>query len=77
MGRNSIKGSSNCYYPLIVDSKRKDCTVFYGGDFFMKNSKDEEEPEVFQELFSDIKEVSNHMIRFHENKFVMLAYMIV
>lgn len=33
----------------------------------------EEEPELFQELFSDIKEISNHMIRFHDNQFTLIA----
>ncbi|QHA38754.1 hypothetical protein D5E69_23270 (plasmid) [Rossellomorea marisflavi] len=34
--------------------------------------EEEEEPEPFQELFSDIREISNHMIRFNNNKFVMV-----
>lgn len=33
----------------------------------------DEEPELFQELFSDLKEISNHMIRFHDNQFTLIA----
>lgn len=36
-------------------------------------SEEEEEPAAFRELFSDLKEISNHMIRYHDNKFVMMC----
>jgi hypothetical protein len=36
-------------------------------------SEEEEEPEAFREMFSDIKEVSSHMIRYQDNKFVMMC----
>ncbi|MGE6755913.1 hypothetical protein ACQKFO_21165 [Rossellomorea sp. NPDC071047] len=34
---------------------------------------EEEEPDLFRELFSDVKEITHHMIRFQNNKFVMLC----
>ena len=33
----------------------------------------EQEPHLFQELFENIKDVSNHMLRFHDNSFTMIA----
>lgn len=33
----------------------------------------EEEPDPFRELFKDIKEINSHMMRYNNNKFVMLA----
>ncbi|MFC0273744.1 hypothetical protein ACFFIX_20365 [Metabacillus herbersteinensis] len=39
-----------------------------------KHSVDiEQEPKVFQELVQDIKEINNHMIRYKDNRFVLLA----
>lgn len=38
-----------------------------------KAEDEEEEPAPFQELFPDIKEIANHMIRFHDNRFVMMC----
>jgi hypothetical protein len=36
-------------------------------------SEEEEEPAAFRELFSDIREISSHMIRYQDNKFVMMC----
>jgi hypothetical protein len=33
----------------------------------------EEEPKLFEELFEEIKDISNHMIRFHDNSFTLIA----
>ncbi|WP_246277413.1 hypothetical protein [Neobacillus endophyticus] len=33
----------------------------------------EEEPDPFREMFKDIKEINSHMVRFNNNKFVMIA----
>jgi len=33
----------------------------------------DQEPNVFQDLFNDIKEINNHMIRHHDNTFVLMA----
>lgn len=33
----------------------------------------EEEPQLFQELFDDIKDISNHMIRFNDNSFTLIG----
>lgn len=33
----------------------------------------DQEPDAFRELFKDIKEIDNHMIRYHHNRFVMIA----
>lgn len=33
----------------------------------------DQEPNVFQDLLNDIKEINNHMIRFHDNTFMLIA----
>lgn len=33
----------------------------------------EDEPKLFQELFDEVKDISNHMIRFNDNSFTMIA----
>ncbi|MGN7299102.1 hypothetical protein [Ferdinandcohnia sp. SAFN-114] len=33
----------------------------------------DQEPNVFQDLLKDIKEINNHMIRYHDNTFVLMA----
>jgi hypothetical protein len=33
----------------------------------------EQEPNLFQELFQDIKDISNHMIRFNDNSFTLIG----
>ncbi|MCM3216737.1 hypothetical protein M3612_19820 [Niallia taxi] len=33
----------------------------------------EQEPNLFEELFSDVRDVTTHMIRFHDNSFTMIA----
>lgn len=38
-----------------------------------ENTLNEQDPEVFRSLFSDVKEISNHMIRYNNNRFVLLA----
>lgn len=38
-----------------------------------KKGYEETEAQPFQDLFSDIKEFSHHMIHYHDNKFVMLC----
>jgi hypothetical protein len=33
----------------------------------------EQEPQLFEELFENMKDISNHMIRFHDNSFTLIA----
>lgn len=33
----------------------------------------EQVPQLFEELFEDVKDISNHMIRFHDNSFTLIA----
>lgn len=33
----------------------------------------EEEPQLFEELFTEMKDISNHMVQFHDNTFTMIA----
>lgn len=33
----------------------------------------EQEPNLFEELFSDVRDVTTHLIRFHDNSFTMIA----
>lgn len=47
---------------------------------FKKTSKNKgkkvdslQEPEIFRNLFSDVKEISNHMIRYKNNRFVLVS----
>ncbi|MCM3443612.1 MULTISPECIES: hypothetical protein [Metabacillus] len=38
-----------------------------------QGGESEEEPDPFREMFNDLKEINSHMMRFSNNKFVMLA----
>ncbi|MDE3841024.1 hypothetical protein C0966_17310 (plasmid) [Bacillus methanolicus] len=33
----------------------------------------EQEPQLFEELFENVKDISNHMIRFHDNSFTLIG----
>lgn len=35
--------------------------------------KIEQEPQLFEELFENVKDISNHMIRFHDNSFTLIG----
>jgi len=34
---------------------------------------EEQDPEIFKSLFSDVKEISNHMIRYKNNRFILVS----
>lgn len=74
-----------CFYRLMVKEPILPCSqkkVTAAPNHKFKNSKkkkgsaedeEEEEPQLFEEMLPEIKEIANHMVRFHDNRFVMLA----